>query len=113
LALLAAYFTRLDFFFAVGRSFTRSPTVGSHWFGVPRGAAVVALQIFSKAAQLLNHARRVALQTNFFSRSFLLLDVFGVLLKLRQIVLEFVIEFVQRVGPLELAFFDFIQLVFH
>ena len=51
-------------------------------------------------------------QTSSVGVSFSLMSL-AYFVKLGQVVLELVVELVQRIGPLELAFLDLVQLFFH
>src|ERR1051325_348276 len=81
--------------------------------GVTRGLAVETFQVWTKAPPLLDHARRVALQTDFFSRNVLLFDVFDVTLKLFQVAFKLVVELTQCLGPTDLSVFYLVELFFH
>src|SRR5262249_22039942 len=72
-------------------------------FGITRGFAVETFQVWTKAPPLLDHARRVALQTDFVRRNVLLFDVFDVTLKLFQVTFKLVVELAQRFGPTDLS----------
>src|SRR5262249_13045485 len=91
---------------------TRAVRTGRR-LSIARRIAVQTFQVWTKAPPLLDHARRVALQTDFFSRNALLFDVFDVTLKLFQVAFKLVVELAQRLGPTDLPFLDLVELFFH
>ena len=60
----------------------------------------------------LDYQRRAAQFTFFIRRLLHALDVFHVLLRITEILLEFFVKLGERVGPLFLALFDFVELFF-
>ena len=83
------------------------------WFGVARRLTIQTLQILSEASPLQNHARRFTLQTDLIGRSVLFFDLGDMVLKLVQVVRKLPVKLMQRVGPLQLPFFDLIEFLFH
>src|SRR6185369_10097517 len=80
---------------------------------IPRRFAIETFQVRAEASPLLHHARRVALQTHFFSGHVLFFNVFDVALKLFQVTFKLVVELSQRLGPTDLPFLDLVELFLH